>query len=166
MTYVFSHWWPGYPGRVSPFGNPRIKVSLQTNRGLSHATTSFIASYRLGIHRMRLFAWPYNLKQFVWHVHLFNYKLVISQNLFAILVIDLILCLIAQANPLSSLAWLTNSPDPFVKIQLLLSYGIVVANYVYTRTYSRMNTSYYCKTIGVSSYGVVFISFRIVKEHQ
>ena len=40
---------------VSPFGNPRIKASLQAPRGLSHATTSFIASYRLGIHRMRLF---------------------------------------------------------------------------------------------------------------
>ena len=38
---------------VSPFGNPRIKASLQAPRGLSHATTSFIASYRLGIHHMR-----------------------------------------------------------------------------------------------------------------
>ena len=50
-------------GRVSPFGNPRIKASLQAPRGLSHATTSFIASCRLGIHRMRLFTWPYNPKQ-------------------------------------------------------------------------------------------------------
>ena len=40
-------------GWVSPFGNPRIKASLQAPRGLSHATTSFIASYRLGIHHMR-----------------------------------------------------------------------------------------------------------------
>ena len=47
-------------GRVSPFGHPRIRVSLQTPRGFSHATTSFIASYCLGIHRMRLFTWPYN----------------------------------------------------------------------------------------------------------
>ena len=39
---------------VSPFGNPRIKVCLPTPRGLSQATTSFIAFYRLGIHRMRL----------------------------------------------------------------------------------------------------------------
>ena len=50
---------------VSPFGNPRIKASLSAPRGLSQTTTSFIASYRLGIHRMRLFAWPYNLKQSV-----------------------------------------------------------------------------------------------------
>ena len=49
---------------VSPFGNLRIKVCLPTPRSLSQATTSFIASYRLGIRRMRLFAWPYNLKQF------------------------------------------------------------------------------------------------------
>ena len=40
-------------GWVSPFGNPRIIASLQAPRGLSHATTSFIASYRLGIHHMR-----------------------------------------------------------------------------------------------------------------
>ena len=39
---------------VPPFGNPRIKASLQAPRGLSHATTSFIAFYRLGIHRVRL----------------------------------------------------------------------------------------------------------------
>ena len=49
--------------RVSPFGNPRINVCLQTNRGLSHATTSFIASYRLGIHHIRLVTWFYNLEQ-------------------------------------------------------------------------------------------------------
>ena len=49
-------------GWVPPFGNPRIKVSLSTPRGLSQITTSFIAFYRLGIHRMRLFAWPYNPK--------------------------------------------------------------------------------------------------------
>src|SRR5487761_180001 len=48
---------------VSPFGHLRIKVCLPTPRSLSQATTSFIASYRLGIHRMRLFAWPYNPKQ-------------------------------------------------------------------------------------------------------
>ena len=43
-------------GRVSPFGNPRIKASLPAPRGLSQATTSFIASYHLGIHRARLVA--------------------------------------------------------------------------------------------------------------
>ena len=41
--------------RVSPFGNLRIKVCLPTPRSLSQATTSFIASYCQGIHRMRLF---------------------------------------------------------------------------------------------------------------
>ena len=41
---------------VSPFGNPRIKACLPAPRGLSQATTSFIASYRLGIRRMRLVA--------------------------------------------------------------------------------------------------------------
>ena len=64
LTYVFSQ---GYLERwVSPFGNPRIKASLQAPRGISHATTSFIASYCLGIHRMRLFTWPYNPKQSVY----------------------------------------------------------------------------------------------------
>ena len=58
--YVFRVGWPSALGRVSPFGHPRIKVCLQTPRGFSHATTSFIASYCLGIHRMRLFTWPYN----------------------------------------------------------------------------------------------------------
>ena len=41
---------------VSPFGNPRIEARLPAPRGLSQATTSFIASYRLGIHHVRLFA--------------------------------------------------------------------------------------------------------------
>ena len=50
-------WVTGHdPSRVSPFGDLRIKVCLPTPRSLSQATTSFIASYRLGIHRMRLFA--------------------------------------------------------------------------------------------------------------
>ena len=41
---------------VSPFGHPRINASLQAPRGFSHATTSFIASDRQGIHRVRLVA--------------------------------------------------------------------------------------------------------------
>ena len=41
---------------VSPFGNLRIKACLSTPRSLSQITTSFIASYRQGIHRMRLLA--------------------------------------------------------------------------------------------------------------
>ena len=40
---------------VSPFGHLRIKACLSAPRSLSQITTSFIASYRLGIHRMRLF---------------------------------------------------------------------------------------------------------------
>ena len=59
-SYVFTVMWPTDVGRVSPFGNFRIKASLQAPRNLSHATTSFIASHCLGIHRMRLFTWPYN----------------------------------------------------------------------------------------------------------
>ena len=50
-------------GRVSPFGNPRFKACLLAPRGLSQATTSFIASYHLGIHRARLVAWSYNPKK-------------------------------------------------------------------------------------------------------
>jgi hypothetical protein len=47
-------------GRVSPFGNLRIKVCLLTPRSLSQATTSFIACNRQGIHHVHLFACPYN----------------------------------------------------------------------------------------------------------
>ena len=47
---------------VSPFGNPRVKGCLSPHRGLSQTTTSFIASYCLGIHHVRLVAWPYNPK--------------------------------------------------------------------------------------------------------
>jgi hypothetical protein len=43
-------------GWVSPFGNPRIKACLPAPRGLSQATTSFIACNRQGIHHMHLFA--------------------------------------------------------------------------------------------------------------
>lgn len=52
-TYGFSLRYPPYGGWVSPFGYPRIKACLPAPRGFSQATTSFIASYRLGIHRMR-----------------------------------------------------------------------------------------------------------------
>jgi hypothetical protein len=41
---------------VAPFGNPRIKACLLAPRGLSQATTSFIACCRQGIHQMRLIA--------------------------------------------------------------------------------------------------------------
>ena len=42
------------PGRVTPFGNPRITVRLSTPRGLSQIPTSFIGSWCPGIHRMPL----------------------------------------------------------------------------------------------------------------
>ena len=45
---------------VSPFGNLRIKGWLPPPRSLSQVPTSFIASSCQGIHRIRLFAWPYN----------------------------------------------------------------------------------------------------------
>jgi hypothetical protein len=43
-------------GRVSPFGNLRIKACLPAPRSLSQATTSFVACDRQGIHHMHLFA--------------------------------------------------------------------------------------------------------------
>ena len=42
-------------GRVSPFGNLRIKARLPAPRSLSQAATSFIACRRQGIHHMHLF---------------------------------------------------------------------------------------------------------------
>ena len=43
-------------GRVSPFGNLRIKAHLPAPRSLSQAVTSFVAYHRQGIHHMHLFA--------------------------------------------------------------------------------------------------------------
>jgi hypothetical protein len=43
-------------GRVSPFGHLRIKACLRAPRSFSHATTSFIACDRQGIHHMHLVA--------------------------------------------------------------------------------------------------------------
>ena len=51
-------------GRVSPFGNLRIKACLLAPRSLSQATTSFIAWYRQGIHHVHLFTCPYNVSLF------------------------------------------------------------------------------------------------------
>src|SRR5271163_4868769 len=43
LPYVFRQGrWAITPNQVSPFGNPRVKVWLPTNRGLSQAPTSFI----------------------------------------------------------------------------------------------------------------------------
>ena len=58
-TYVFSMRLPY--GRVSPFGNLRIKANLPAPRSLSQATTSFIACNRQGIHHVHLFTCPYNV---------------------------------------------------------------------------------------------------------
>jgi hypothetical protein len=49
-----------YKGRVSPFGNLRIKACLLAPRSLSQATTSFVACNRQGIHHVHLVACPYN----------------------------------------------------------------------------------------------------------
>jgi hypothetical protein len=57
QTYGFSKEISGhYPRWVSPFGNPRIKACLAAPRGLSQLTTSFIASWRQGIHHLPLVA--------------------------------------------------------------------------------------------------------------
>ena len=52
-------------GRVSPFGNLRIKARLLAPRSLSQATTSFIACNRQGIHHVHLFTCPYNVGLFI-----------------------------------------------------------------------------------------------------
>ena len=54
-TYEFSTGYSGDPEWVAPFGYLRIIGYLPPPRSFSQAVTSFIASYRLGIHRMRLF---------------------------------------------------------------------------------------------------------------
>jgi hypothetical protein len=54
-TYGFSFEYLACAKWVSPFGYSRINAYLPAPRDFSQATTSFIASYRLGIHRLRLF---------------------------------------------------------------------------------------------------------------
>ena len=54
-----------YTRRVSPFRNLRIKACLAAHRSLSQLTTSFVASWHQGIHRLPLIAWPQNN----WHNH-------------------------------------------------------------------------------------------------
>jgi len=46
----------GLPGRVAPFGDPRMSL-LPATRGLSQGATSFIASRCQGIHHTPLLAW-------------------------------------------------------------------------------------------------------------
>ena len=45
-----------YHAQVSPFGNPRINGWSAPSRGLSQPPTSFIGSWRQGIHRVPLFS--------------------------------------------------------------------------------------------------------------
>ena len=48
-------WMTGHDsGRVPPFGHPRIIACLAAPRGFSQPTTSFFASWRLGIHQSPL----------------------------------------------------------------------------------------------------------------
>ena len=56
MRLCIQRMTPARSGRVSPFGHPRFKACLPAPRGLSQATTSFIACNRLGIHRVHLVA--------------------------------------------------------------------------------------------------------------
>src|SRR5712672_3128256 len=50
-----------YPPWVSPFGHLRIKAWLAAPRSLSQLPASFIASCRLGIHRVPFPAWSPSL---------------------------------------------------------------------------------------------------------
>ena len=43
---------PYYQGRVSPFGDLRIKTYLAASRRFSQLIASFIASWRQGIHHL------------------------------------------------------------------------------------------------------------------
>ena len=54
QTWVTGH----DPGRVSPFGHPRISALLAAPRGFSQPHASFIGSWRLGIHRGPFLTWP------------------------------------------------------------------------------------------------------------
>ena len=46
----------GLAGWVAPFGDPRFRRLLSARLGLSQIGTSFIASWRPGIRRVRLIA--------------------------------------------------------------------------------------------------------------
>jgi hypothetical protein len=61
FAYLCIQYAMTYKGRVSPFGNLRIKACLLAPRSLSQATTSFVACNRQGIHHVHLFACPYNV---------------------------------------------------------------------------------------------------------
>ena len=54
-AYVFSSTMTGHhPGRVPPFGHPRISAFSAAPRGFSQPDASFIGSWRQGIHRKPL----------------------------------------------------------------------------------------------------------------
>ena len=67
-------------GRVSPFGNLRIKACLLAPRSLSQATTSFIACNRQGIHHVHLFTCPYNVSLISAFTDIRRYKDILSFN--------------------------------------------------------------------------------------
>ena len=46
----------GSPQRVSTFGHPRVDRLYTANRGLSQCPTSFVGTWRQGIHRELLVA--------------------------------------------------------------------------------------------------------------
>ena len=49
-----------YASRVAPFGDPRIGACLAAPRGLSQPATSFIGSWRQGIHRVPFVPWLFD----------------------------------------------------------------------------------------------------------
>jgi hypothetical protein len=63
--------------RVTPFGNPRIKASFPTPRGLSPVIASFIASLCQGIHHMLLVTYRILLVCHTNHIHELLYGSVI-----------------------------------------------------------------------------------------
>jgi hypothetical protein len=54
-----------YPPWVSPFGHRRIKAWLAAPRRFSQLPTSFLASCRLGIHRVPFVAWSFHLSSII-----------------------------------------------------------------------------------------------------
>ena len=127
---------------VSPFGNLRIKACLSTPRSLSQTTTSFIASYRLGIHRMRLFAWPYNLKQSVLTWFFARLLRRLPHSVDHVLVCTLSPSLVIRLVLKQNLIAITSnySFSPFVKPELKRSYVCwrYTIKCIYPNTFLRM----------------------------
>ena len=55
----------GSPQRVSPFGNPRINACSRLPESLSQCPTSFIGTWRQGIHRKPLVASPRDAEKLI-----------------------------------------------------------------------------------------------------